>query len=258
MKSGINIKSDEKFVEYFRECMRNPLYNGLSEKNMEELMKKNPSKDEIFELIYNSNTFRGLGILPEYSTPNMLELEKELYESLNKLSILSEGRELFHLMQFGKDYYVKIDKDDERSLFKVEKLQYVGRGFAVVPVKGYHIVARYTPKDIGKFAPYEANSYLVGNILLVELEHGYFYSPIIVGHLIGPISLPKGDYHILPVKFFNTIDINWNKEYKIDKEEIENDDYIITRKVVKDPEGNIVSRSDKCYVFPHPKKLMRK
>jgi hypothetical protein len=52
----------------------------------------------------------------------------------------------------------------------------------------------------------------------------------------------------------------WEKimEYKIDKEEIENGDYIITREVVKDPEGNTVSRSDKCYVFPHPKKLMRK
>jgi hypothetical protein len=251
-KSGINIKSDERFVKNWREVMRNPLYDGLSEKDMEELIKKDPSKDEIFDLIFNSNTFDGPRILPGYDTINMLELEKELYESFNKVGSLSEGRELTELMKFGNDVYAKKYKNDESSLFKVEKLQYVGRGFVVVPVQGYHMIARYTPKDIGKFAPPEANSYLVGNILLVELENGYFYSPIIAGHLIGPIPLENGDYHILPVKFFNATDINWNKEYKIDKEEIDKGNYIIVRQVVKDLDGNIVSRSDKGYIFPHP------
>jgi hypothetical protein len=246
MKSKMELKLDEEYAKRWENiCKTSALYSGLSEEDMEKLIQAD--EDKIFDELFWSNTgFHGIRIFPRYATPAMRKLEEELYNAFTREENLSEGKRLIELRQYGNDFYATKIENNKQILFKVKALRQIGRDFVIIPSWGNYMFVHYEPEDIGKVAPAEANSYLIGTIMLVELKNKYIHSPIVAGDLIGPINRINGNYHVLPVKFFNSW-IDWSKRYEIDWERREDDGIRIVREVVKDPKGKIISRSHMAY-----------
>jgi hypothetical protein len=241
--------------EYWREGCKYFPDLCLSEKEMEQLSRA--SEEEVFEKLFNANTFHGLGILPQYQTQATRKLEEELFltvESYTPINQTVKHKPLLELRKFGPDFYTTVQDSGSKSteLFKVNKItQIKGPHFVAVRSYGYHAIAHYTPEDIARVAPPEANSFLEGTIMLVRVYCGGIRSPIVLGNVLRPVHQEEGDYHIIPVKFYHC-EVDTSKRYRIDFVEHNYETISEIREVVKPIDRDeIVSKSDKVLLTYH-------
>ncbi len=227
----------EQMPDYFNEQIQRGAM--LSREEMKNL--SSASKEVLFDRLFNHATAHGLGILPGYESPVICELEEELlhsFQSWTKVQekdlpalrkSLGERADMIELREVGEDFYTQKKRKENSAMqtgeleFKIRDITPVeGPRFLVTHVAGYYGILRYYVEEVARIAPEGANAYLDGTGIIRTVQANGLWSPITAGNVLRPVNQEKGEYHIVPVKFFK-VDVDTSQRYKGEWEVLERD-----------------------------------
>lgn len=202
----------------------------LSKEEMKQL--SSASKEVVFGRLFNHATAYGLGILPGYDSPAIHELDDELlhaFQSWEKVEekdlpalrkSLGKRAEMIELRKIGKDFYTQ-RKRESKSAMQTGELEYKianitpveGPRFLATHVAGYYGILRYFLEEVARIAPEGANAYLDGTGIIRTVQANGLWSPIMAGNVLRPVNQEKGEYHIVPLKFFK-VEVDTSQKYE--------------------------------------------
>lgn len=258
----------EEMIKKMPEYFARKVDSGAILSRGEMIMLGSSSKDVVFNRLFNHVTSFGIGVLPSYASSTMRELEDELLSTMQSYEEVKDSEELrkklgkkaniIQLKQFGNDFYTYEERERGAEMptggieFKINKATPIeGPRFMVTRVHGYYGILRYLIEEMARIAPENANAFLDGTGIIRSVKYRGMWSPIVSGNVLRPISQPEGDYHIVPVKFFN-VEVDRSKKYSSEMKEVawaDNGKPYAWREVVK-PRGKSaeVSKSENVLI----------
>jgi hypothetical protein len=189
-------------------------------------------KEALHSFIMEWSTSNYMRIFPEHASPALKELDNEISKRLNSLERitlkdlprlrkeLGDKAKILDLEKFGNDIYVQQPRKRGAAMqtgkpeFKVASAAPIeGPHFFATNVGGYYGFLKYYLEEVGRIAPQNANSYLLGSGWVVEVEKGRAPSPLIAGSYFD-VNQKDDVYQVVPIKFFNA-EIDRSQKYRL-------------------------------------------